>query len=74
MVVDIEIFGQLGESVERHQFLKLKTPLSIREIATLLGLVPEEVGLVIINGVQHWMDDTVPMNCRLCFFPPMSGG
>jgi hypothetical protein len=74
MVVEIEIFGQLGESLKRRQSMILKAPVSVFEAATLLGLNPEEVGLVTIDGVQQWMEDIVPLECRLCFFPPMSGG
>jgi hypothetical protein len=48
--------------------------MTVREVATLLGVQPEEVGLIVINGIQSEMDDPVPLNCRLCFFPHMSGG
>lgn len=74
MAVDIELFGQLAPGAQRRQTLNLESPLSVLEVATLLGVVPEEVGLVTIDGVQSSMQDTVPLNCRLCFFPPMSGG
>ena len=46
----------------------------VREVALLIGLNPEEVGLVVIDGVQQEMEDPVPEACRLCFFPPLSGG
>jgi molybdopterin converting factor small subunit len=39
-----------------------------------LGLEPEEVGLVVIDGVLSEMHAAVPPDCRLCFFPPVSGG
>ena len=74
MAVDIELFGLLAEELERRHSLILESQVSVSEVAALIGVVPEEVGLVTIDGVQSTMQDTVPLNCRLCFFPPMSGG
>ncbi len=48
--------------------------MTVQEVAILLGLNPDEIGLISINGVQSEMEDPVPPDCRLCFFPPMSGG
>lgn len=74
MAVDVELFGQLASIVHRRQTLTLESPIPISEVANLLGVNTEEVGLVTIDGVQSSMQDIVPLTCRLCFFPPMSGG
>ena len=74
MAIDVELFGQLAPTVQRRQTLTLESPMSVSDVAEWMGVLPEEVGLIIIDGVQHWMSDTVPLNCRLCFFPPMVGG
>jgi hypothetical protein len=74
MAVDVELFGQLASGVQRCQTLILESPIPASEVAMLLGVIPEEVGLVTIDGVQSSMQDHVPLTCRLCFFPPMSGG
>jgi hypothetical protein len=74
MTVDVEIFGQLASGVPRRQTLNLESPISVAEVANQLGVNPEEVGLTTIDGVQNSMQDMVPLTCRLCFFPPMSGG
>jgi molybdopterin converting factor small subunit len=74
LAVDVELFGQLSPGVERRQTLSLEHPTTVYEVAALLGLDVEEVGLIVINGVLSQMQDPVPPDCRLCFFPPMSGG
>ena len=74
MAVEIELFGQLLPGKPRRHTLTIEHPISIREVAILLGLLPEEVGLMTINGVQSELDDLVLADCRLCFFAPMSGG
>jgi hypothetical protein len=74
VIVDVEIFGQLSPNIQRRQTLTLEHPMSVREVATMLGLNPEEVGLITINSVQSELDDLVSTDCRLCFFPYISGG
>ena len=74
MAVDVELFGQLLPGAQRRQTLSLERSLTVQDVAILLGLDPTEVGLVVINGVQSGMQDRVPPDCRLCFFPPVSGG
>ena len=74
MSIEIEIFGQLLPLTERCQVLGMKHPVLVREVANLLGLNPEEVGLITIDGVQSEMEDSVEPGCRLCFFPYMTGG
>jgi hypothetical protein len=48
--------------------------VTVREIVDLLGLDPDSIGLIVINGVQSEIEDTVPPDGRLCFFPPVAGG
>ena len=74
MAVDVELFGQLLPNVERRQTLILDRPMTVQDVAVLLGLDPDAVGLIAINGVQSEMEDPVPPTCRLCFLPRMSGG
>lgn len=74
MSIEVEIFGQLSPLTERRQFLSMEHPALVREVANIIGLKPEEVGLITIDGVQSEMDDPVEPGCRLCFFPYMSGG
>jgi len=74
MVIEVELFGQLALGRERRQTLTLERPLTVQEVAGLLGLNPVKVGLIAINGIQSELEDLVLPDCRLCFFPPMSGG
>jgi hypothetical protein len=74
MKVDVELFGQLSPGVQRRQTLTLEDSVNVRDVALMLGLIPEEVGLITINGLQSEMEDMVTADCRLCFFPYVSGG
>jgi hypothetical protein len=74
MAIDVELFGQLLPAVPRRQILTLDRPTTVADVAGRLGLVPEEIGLVFIDGVQCEMDEPVPPGARLCFFPHLAGG
>jgi hypothetical protein len=74
MRIEVELFGQLLPGAERRQLLEVKDRICVYEVANKLGLKPDEVGLITIDGVQSEMEDLVHPGCRLCFFPYMSGG
>ena len=74
MSIEIELFGQLLPGTQRRQMLNMERPVLVQEVANILGLKLEEVGLITIDGVQSEKEDAVKPGGRLCFFPPMSGG
>ena len=74
MSIEVELFGQLLPRAERRQTLGLKRPVPVQEVADMLGLKSEEIGLITIDGVQSEMEDSVEPGCRLCFLPYMTGG
>lgn len=74
MMVEVELFGQFAVGREARQLLEAEPAMTVREVALRIGLNPDEVGLVSIDGVLCEMKEAVPGECRLCFFPPMTGG
>jgi len=74
MSIEVELFGQLLPGVQRRQMIHLEGSVSVQDIANQLGLTPDEVGLITVDGVQSEMEDLVHPGSRLCFFPYMSGG
>ena len=74
MEISIDLSGQLLPGVPRRQKLSFDKLITVREVAFHLGLDSEEVGLIVINGVQSEIDEPVPPDGRLSFFPYLSGG
>jgi hypothetical protein len=74
VAVDIELFGGLKNNLPRRQTIILEDPITVEEFINRLGLRDDEIGLIVIDGVQKELQDLVPTTCRLCFFPPVSGG
>ena len=74
MAVEIELFGNISPDMPRKQSLELERSMTVHQVIDMLGIKPEEVGMVVINAVQSELDDLFPLDCRLCFFPYLSGG
>lgn len=72
--ITVELFGQLSPLLPRQQILDLSPNATVQESVLLLGLNLEEIGLITINGVQSEAVNTLLPDCRLCFFPYLSGG
>ena len=72
--ISIELFGQLSPLSPRQQTLDLANQATVQDAATRLGLIVDDIGLITINGVQSEMQDLLKAECRLCFFPYISGG
>ena len=74
MDVTVKLGGQLLPGAPRSRRLTLERPLTVLDLMALLGLEPDEVGLIVINGVQSELEDQISTDCRVSFFPYMSGG
>jgi hypothetical protein len=74
VAVDIEIFGQLLPNQPRRRSVEIHEPATVRDLAQVIGLELNEIGLVMIDGVQSDLDHFVQPDSRLCFFPYVSGG
>jgi hypothetical protein len=72
--LEIEIFGQLSFNRESKVEFKLEKSTTALEIAKQLGLNPDAIGLITIDGKQSEFEDDVSDFSRICFFPYMSGG
>ncbi len=74
-MVSVHIFGALWPAVEREQQVDLAgREVRVGDLIARLGIAPEEVGIVTIDGRQCRLEDVTPPVCRLCVFPPLSGG
>jgi molybdopterin converting factor small subunit len=74
-MVEVRIFGPLWEHLPAELELDLEgRAMAVADLLARLGLDPEEVGIITVNGRQSFLDDIAPADGRVCIFPPMSGG
>jgi hypothetical protein len=74
MALDIELAGQLLPGTDRRLTLDVDRAMTVREVVDRLGLDPDEIGLIVVNGIQSELEDQLPLEGRVCFYPPMTGG
>lgn len=74
MAVDIELFGQLLPDHPRRRMVEMKSPATVRDIASAIGLEPDEIGFISVDGVQSGLDDSVRSDSKVCIFPYITGG
>ena len=74
-MVEVRIFGALWEHLAPRLELDLEgREISVADMLARLGINPVEVGIVTVDGRQSRMHEMVPVDSRVCIFPPMSGG
>ena len=74
-MVQVKVFGMLSEHLEPSLELDLEgREVDVAGLLDALGIDPAEVGIVTVNRRQSRMDEIVPVDGRVCVFPPMSGG
>lgn len=74
MTIDVELFGHLAPEAPRRQSITSSGPTTVADIVAHLGVDPEAVGLITVNGILSELDAALPPGSRLCLFPPLSGG
>jgi len=74
MTVNVELFGQLRNNREKSQNFDIKSPKTVSEVALLVGIQTEQIGMAVIDSRQVPLNEPVPESCRLSLFPPMTGG
>ncbi len=71
-MVEVRIFG-----TSQKPSLQLdlgECEVSVADLLTRLDIDPAVVWIVTVDGRQSDFDQLVPASCRVCIFPPMSGG
>jgi hypothetical protein len=72
--IKVELFGQLRKGRNKVIALQLQSGAAVRDAVIQLGVNPEELGMIIVNGIQSELTDPLPPDCRLALFPYISGG
>jgi molybdopterin converting factor small subunit len=74
-MVEIRVFGACWVHLQSRLQLDLEgCDVTVADLLARLGLDPSEVGIVTVDRRQSRLDELVPSGCRVCIFPPMSGG
>lgn len=54
--------------------VELEATTTIRQLVETLGIAPESVQLIFVNGVARKFDHVLSDSDRIALFPPIGGG
>jgi hypothetical protein len=74
VIIEVELFGQLEIDLPRLHRIEMGNQSTVKQAALNLGINLNKVGMITINGILSDEPDILTGNCRLCFFPYLSGG
>ena len=55
-------------------FVELEAETSVRQLVETLGIAPESVQLIFVDGVARGLDHVLSGGDRVALFPPIGGG
>ena len=74
-MVEVRVFGELWEHLGPSVELDLEGhDVAVADLLARLGIDPTEVGIVTVDRRLSKLDEIVPVDGRVCIFPPMFGG
>jgi molybdopterin converting factor small subunit len=79
MVLQVKLFAtlrQFASGYDPHQGLALDVlpGTTVAQVIRELGLPPEDVTLILVDGVHRQPDYALQGHERVAFFPPIGGG
>ena len=80
MKIELRLFASLSQYRSRESDSKLLQTMEIPEGSTIgsliefLGIPPDTVKIVFINGIHAHVDDIIREGDRVGIFPPIAGG
>lgn len=74
MEIQVELFGQLSSGRGKVTILHFDMPVMVSDVLARLEINMDDVGFVVINGVQSLTTDMLLTDGRLSLFPYITGG
>ena len=75
MRIEVRLLGMLRARAPASGSLNLPVGASVRDVLSMLGVAPEEVHAVSVNGrIEHDLEHTLAAADKLTVLPPVTGG
>lgn len=74
MRIEIKCFASLAVHTPREREMTVPDGAVVRDVMRTLGIAPEEVKIIFINGVHAEPDVPLKENDRLGLIPAVGGG
>jgi sulfur-carrier protein len=74
MTLTVRLFATLREGRGKELSLKMDEDTTVRGLISRLSIPEEEVAILLINGRDGSMDQTLVHGDKVSLFPPVGGG
>ena len=74
MKIEVRLFATFRKGREKNQILELDGNTTILDILKILDIQPEEVAILLLNGMDGSFDRKLKDEDILSIFPPVGGG
>jgi len=74
MKIEVRLFATFRQGREKKQILDLPQGTKILEILQMINIEPEEVAILLLNGMDGSFDRKLKDEDVLSIFPPVGGG
>lgn len=74
MKIEVRLFATFRQGREKKQILDLPQDTRILEILQMINIEPEEVAILLLNGMDGSFDRKLKDEDVLSIFPPVGGG
>lgn len=74
MRIEVHCFATLAPKAPKGNFLEVPQATRVEDVMHQLGLSPDDVKLIFVNGVHHQGQTVLHENDRVAFVPAVGGG
>lgn len=75
ITIDLNLFATLSRHLAaRESAFEIKENTSIKELIAIIGVSPDDVKLIFVNGKKEGLDYLIQDKDRVGLFPPVGGG
>ena len=74
MKIEVRLFATFREGRQKNQVLHLDDGVTILDILKILEIEPEEIAILLLNGMDGSFDRKLKDEDVLSIFPPVGGG
>ncbi|MCG8512899.1 MAG: MoaD/ThiS family protein [Halanaerobiales bacterium] len=64
----------LASGKRKGNIIELKEPARVLDLLEKIGIPPEKVAIIMVNGRHSHFEDRLEENEVVAFFPPLGGG
>lgn len=72
--IEVRYFATLRREGKKKEILEVKDVVTAAELIESLDIQPEDIAILLVNGIRAELDETIKDGDVVSLFPPVGGG